>query len=285
MIKQYLIYIGLIKRSFQTLKSEELKTDKTSDIKEIYCHSKEIKVADRYLTYLKEIHDYQRDRRTTIENKNSQLVGQASIVTSIFALFIPLLINNLSGVSLWLKLPLSFLFLIVLLHYLLSILHAIKTLTVDKYKYPSRSTISITKKERKEIELDFVNSEIEDLIYIINNTTPIDNIKGDNLIYGARCFKIGNIGFGIMTILVIASTLFLKKEISDIKVTNLNEFKLLVPATLNKSIFDLQFKDNITIKIDSLNNKIFQVNSNSEKKSNIIPLNNNDIVQECCGGF
>lgn len=259
MINDYLVYIGLKDRSAQLVKQEEPVTDKIPIIKKTYSPSKDIKVAERYLTYLKEIHDYQRDRRTTIENKNSQLVGQASIVTSIFALFIPLLIDNLNGVSLWLKLPISILFLTVLFHYLLSILHAIKTLTVDKYKYPSRSTISVTKKDRKETELDFINSEIEDLVYIINNTTPIDNIKGGNLIYGARCFKIGNIGFGIMTILVIASTFIVKKEIPEIKVNNLNELKLEVPDTLNNRIFDLHLKDTITIKIDSLNNKLFQV--------------------------
>lgn len=259
MINNYLRYLGLKEKSSQPVKEEKSEFNNTPIIKESYNPSKKIKVAERYLTYLKEIHDYQRDRRTTIENKNSQLVGQASIVTSIFALFIPLLIDNLNGASLWVRLLLSIFFLVVLFHYLLSILHAIKTLTVDKYKYPNRSTISVTKKDRENTELKFINSEIKDLIYIINNTTPIDNIKGANLIYGARCFKIANIGFFIMTILVIGSTLIIKKEISEVKVKNLNELKLEVPDTLDTRIFDLHLKDTLTIKIDSLNNKIFQI--------------------------
>jgi hypothetical protein len=265
MIYDYLIYVGLKEKLNKPVKKEDTKNDKITIIKESYSPAKETNVADRYLTYLKEIHDYQRDRRTTIENKNSQLVGQASIVTSIFALFIPLLIENLNGVSLWIKLPLSILFITVLFHYLLSILHAIKTLTVDKYKYPSRSTISVTKKERKETELDFINSEIEDLVYIINNTTPIDNIKGANLIYGARCFKIGNIGFGVMTVIVVISTFVLKKETSEIKIENFNDLKFQIPDTLNTRIIDLKQKDTFTIKIDSIENKIYQINGHKSK--------------------
>jgi len=264
MIDKYLIYIGLKEKPVQPLVQENDTTD-TPIVKEVYSPSTDLKVAERYLTYLKEIHEYQKDRRTTIENKNSQLVGQASIVTSIFALFIPLLIDNLNGVTLWIKVPLSLLFLIVMFHYLLSILHAIKTLTVDKYKYPSRSTKSVTKTDRKVQELDFVNSEIEDLVYIINNTTPIDNIKGGNLIYGARCFKIGNIGFGIMTILVIVSTFALNRENQEFTIKNLKELKLEMPDTVNTRIIDLHLNDTVTIKIDSLNNKIYHMNKLNDK--------------------
>ena len=259
MIGKYLVYIGLKEKSLKSV-AQENESSNTPIAKESYAPATSIKVAERYLTYLKEIHDYQRDRRTTIENKNSQLVGQASIVTSIFALFIPLLIDNLNGVTLWIKIPLSLLFLIVMFHYLLSILHAIKTLTVNKYKYPGRSTKSITKTDRKDKELDFVNSEIEDLVYIINNTTPIDNMKGGNLIFGARCFKIGNIGFGIMTLLVIVSTFTLKRESQELTIKNLNDIKLDIPDTLNTRVYGLELKDTLTIRIDSINNKIYQIN-------------------------
>lgn len=264
MIEKYLEYIGLKEKSIKPI-VEENETGETPIVKEIYSPSTDQKVAERYLTYLKEIHEYQRDRRTTIENKNSQLVGQASIVISIFALFVPLLIGNLNGMSLWIKIPLSLLFLIVMFHYLISILHAIKTLTVDKYKYPGRSTKSVTKEDRKVKELDFINSEIEDLVYIINNTTPIDNIKGGNLIYGARCFKIGNIGFGIMTMLVIVSSFALKKENPELTIKNLNELKFEIPDTLNTRIIDLHLNDTFTIKIDSLNNKIYQIKKVNDK--------------------
>lgn len=256
MIKKYLIYIGLKQES----SVQEINNSNTPDVKETYSPSTELEVAERYLTYLKEIHEYQQDRRTTIENKNSQLVGQTSIVTSIFALFIPLLIDNLDGVTLWIKVSLSFFFLIIMFHFLLSIIHAIQTFTVDKYKYPGRSTKSVTKTDRKETEIDFINSEIKDLVYIINSTAPIDNIKGGNLIYSARCFKIGNIGFGILTILVIVSTFTLKRENPELTIKNLNELKFEILDTLNTRIIDLQLNDTLKTKIDSINNKTFQIN-------------------------
>lgn len=256
MINTYLEYIGLKGGSIRKAGDNE-----TSIVKETYKPSTKLKVAERYLAYLREIQEYQRERRTTIENKNSQLVGQASIVTSIFALYIPLLIDNLNGASVGIKVLLSLPFLFVMFHYLLSIFYASKTLIVNKYNYPGRSTKSITKIDRKKSQLGFVNSEIEDLIIIINNTTNIDNIKGGNLIYGARCFIIGNIGFGVMTIFVIISIFIIKRQDPELKIKNLNELKFEIPDTLNIRIIDLHLKDTATIKIDSLiNNKIDQIN-------------------------
>lgn len=252
---KYLIYIGLKEKPKKHLVQEN-ETDEIPIIREIYSPITDQKVAERYLSYLKEIHEYLRDRRAAIEDKNSQLVGQSSIVTSIFALFIPLLINNLNCLTLWIKILLSLLFLFVMFHYLISIIHAIKTLTVEKYSYPHGATSTVTKSDRKENEIDFINSEIKDLVYIINNTTPLDNIKGNNLIYGARCFKIGNIGFCIMTIFVIFSTFTLKGETPELTTKNLNDFKFEIPDTLNIRIIDLHLNDTFTIKIDSLKNRI-----------------------------
>lgn len=98
------------------------------------------------------------------------------------------------------------------------------------------------------------------MVYIINNTTPIDNMKGGNLIFGARCFKIGNIGFGIMTLLVIVSTFTLKRESQELTIKNLNDIKLDIPDTLNTRVYGLELKDTLTIRIDSINNKIYQIN-------------------------
>ena len=132
-----------------------------------FVNTTDLKVAEKYLDYLKELDNYQKERRTIIEGKNSQLVGQASIVTSIFSLFVPLLVDKFNDLSWWISIPFSIIFLFVLSHYLLTILHSIKTLKIDKYNYPTRSTSTITKASRATNELDFINEEIKDLIYII----------------------------------------------------------------------------------------------------------------------
>jgi hypothetical protein len=227
MIKKYLDYIGITNSNNKIENEKEM---------EIYIPSGDIKIAERYLTYLKEIDNYQKDRRTTIENKNSQLVGQASVVTSIFALFVPLLFDNFDGITNSFKILITVIFLVVLFHYLLAIFHAIKTLKINKYKYATRSTSTITKLQRAVTELDFVNEEISDLIFTVNQTAPIDNLKGENLILGSRCFEIANMGFGLMTLLIILSTFTIKKEVSEIKISNPQEIKLTTPDTLNTKI-------------------------------------------------
>ena len=255
MIRKYLVYIGLLKKESSTNQSQ-------TPIQNNYVPSSIIKVAERYLSYLKEISNYQKDRRTTIENKNSQLVGQASIVTSIFALFVPLLINSFSGINLWVKIIISFVFILVLFHYSLSLYFAFKTLKIKNYRYPTRSTTTLTKSNRANSELKFINTEIEDLIYIINHTTPLDNQKGENLIYGARSFELANFGFGIMTILIILSTFVMKKEVQELKINNLKEINLSIPDTFNTKLIDFKTIDSLTIKIDSLENKIKIENKN-----------------------
>lgn len=229
-MKKYFEYIGL-KRD-----TSEIPTVET--YKPLKKGKKE--VTEKYLEYLKEIDYYQKDRRTTIETKNSQLVGQASIVTSIFSLFVPLLIDKFNDFSLWVSIPLCMLFLLIMVHYLLTIIHSIRTLEINKFKYPTRSTSSITKKKRATTEIDFLNEEIRDLIYIINHSTAIDNNKGQNLIFGTRCFKIANIGFGILTIAIIISAFFFQKETPEVKIKNIDEIHLIVLDSTKNYIINLQ---------------------------------------------
>lgn len=254
MINKYLKYVGLVKSPAETKKT----------ITSVFVPSGKISVAERYLSYLKEISNYQKDRRTTIENKNSQLVGQASIVTSIFALFVPLLINSFSGIDLWLKITVSVVFIIVLFHYLLSLYFAFKTLKIKNYKYPTRSTKTLTKSSRANSELKFLNTEIEDLIYIINNTTPLDNQKGGNLIYGARSFEIANFGFGIITVLIIVSTFLMKEKIPEFKINNINELSTPMRNTLDSKLDETSTIDSSNILIDSMENIISIVSDSNQ---------------------
>jgi hypothetical protein len=146
-------------------------------------------------------------------------------------------------------------FILVLLHYSLSLYFAFKTLKIKSYRYPTRSTTTLTKSDRANSELKFINAEIEDLIYIINHTTPLDNKKGENLIYGARSFELANFGFGIMTILIIISTFVMKKEVQELRINNLKEINLSIPDTLNTKLIDFETVDSLTRKVDIPENK------------------------------
>ena len=203
MIKNYLRYIGFWKNSI-----------KNSPIKYEFKKEKKISIAERKLGYLKEMEANHIERRNTIETKNSQLIGQASIVSSVFFLFISLLLESFSEMPLFYRVVLSLAFLIVLIHYLFAVVHATKTLEINRYQYPNRSTETI--KGRKK-EIDLINEEINDLVVIVDRSADVDNNKGDNLLYAARCFQIANIGFGVLTVIIIIMTFFIPitKKTSD----------------------------------------------------------------------
>ncbi len=201
--------------------------------KETYKPANDIQLAERYCNYLKGIIEYQNERRITIENKNSQLVGQASIVASIFTLFIPLLIDTFLSIPTYIKVSIIGIFIAVLFHYLLTIIHSIRTLKIHKYKYATRSTTTITKDGRPSTEIEFLNQEISDLIYIINQTTPIDNIKGENLIFATRCFEIANYGLVFLAVVIIGLTFSLKNEIPEVNIKNLKNMSISFPDTMN----------------------------------------------------
>jgi len=241
-MENYFKYIGLKKET----------REKSTETNQKYSPAQDKDLAERHLSYLKEIDNYQKERRIAIENKNSQLVGQASIVTSIFSLFVPLLLDSFNDISILVKIPLILIFLVVLFHYLLTIFHATKTLKINRYKYATRKSSTITKTNRATTELDFLNEEISDLVYTVNQTSPIDNIKGENLILGARCFEIANFGFGILTVLIIISAFFISKETPEIKIKNLQEINLSVPDSISTSIINLKNQDTVIVRIDSL---------------------------------
>jgi hypothetical protein len=209
MIKRYLEYIGFWKQQ-----------SKNPSTKEEFRKEKKISIAERKLAYLKEMEANNIERRNTIETKNSQLIGQASIVSSVFFLFISLLIDSFLEVNLLVRIILSIIFLVVLIHYLYAVIQATKTLEINRYQYPNRSTSTIVNNKK---EIDFINEEIQDLMFIVNKSSELDNQKGNNLLFAARCFQIANIGFGILTIVIIIMTFFIttnsKKINEQTKVT------------------------------------------------------------------
>jgi hypothetical protein len=52
----------------------------------------------------------------------------------------------------------------VLFHYLVTIIHSIKTLQINHYPYFAGSTNTVTKAERANNEEDFIKEEIENLV-------------------------------------------------------------------------------------------------------------------------
>lgn len=211
LINKYLEFVGLTK---EELNSKEIIEYKSSG---------DLKVAQRHLDYLKENHNYHKERQTTIENKNSQLVGQASIIISIFALFIPLLIDKLVDQNILVLIPLILGFIVILFHYVLTIVHSTKTLEISKYPYATRNTNTVTSANRKTSEQDFLDEEINDLVYIIDKNTTQNNRKGANLIYATRSFRIASISFAVFTVLIIGFSFIINSKPQSIVIEAVNK--------------------------------------------------------------
>lgn len=158
------------------------------------------RISKIHLTYLKELLDFHRDRQSTIENKTSQLVGQSSVVFSLVALFIPLFFDKFIEYNLWIKIVLTSLLLTAFIFYLYTIIHSTRTLSINKYKYATGDANTVFEKDK--LKSEFVEEEINDLLYSINLNSHSNDQKGTNLIYAHRTFSIGNIVFGLLAFFV-----------------------------------------------------------------------------------
>jgi len=251
MIKKYIEYLHLKKEVVDEI---EIRSYKKASSKIL---------AKSHLSYLKEIDNFQRERQANIESKNSQLVGQASVIISIIALFVPLLIDKFSNISTLYFVLIFVGFVFVLFHYLVAIIHSIKTLQINHYPYCTRSTNTVTKKERASSEENFLKEEIEDLIWSIGKNTIQNNRKGRNLIFATRSFRIATIGVAVFTLLILSLSTTLNNDPQEIEIISVNESiieKINSPIILqlekmrnNEEIEKLEIKLNeIKIEIDSL---------------------------------
>lgn len=171
------------------------------------------KISPAHLDYLREVSKEQDDRQSTIENKTSQLVGQSSVVFSLFTLFVPLFYDRFTGLDLWIKGLLVFFFLLAFAFYLLTILHATRTLKINKYSYSTRdpdTVITVKGGPGK-----FMAEEIEDLIFSIKTNAHINNQKGTNLIRAHRTFFIGNLIYALLVVVVCSQLLFVVPQATD----------------------------------------------------------------------
>lgn len=244
MIKQYIEYLHLKKEVVDEI---EISTYQKAGTKEL---------ANSHLNYLKEIYDFQRERQGNIESKNSQLVGQASVIISIIALFIPLLIDKFSNIATFPFVVIIIGFVFVLFHYLIAIIHSIKTLQINHYPYCTRSTNTVTKENRANNEEDFIKEEIEDLVWSIGKNTIQNNRKGRNLIFATRSFRVATIGLCVFTLLILSLSTLIKPDTQKIEIDSISKS---IIKDLNKPIIIELNKLNNRKEIEQLNQSLIDI--------------------------
>lgn len=156
---------------------------------------------DLKIEYLKALDDRENERRTSIDTKTSQLIGQTAIIFSIVSLFISNFISKFGTWPLLVQVLLISVFMLTLWLYLMTIIKATEYLNIHKYSYGQRSTTTVSK--IFETSEDFQIEEIKDVIYAIERNTQVTNLKCNNLVYAHRFFRFGTIMVGVLAGLMI----------------------------------------------------------------------------------
>ncbi|MDY7395197.1 hypothetical protein UMM65_08080 [Aureibaculum sp. 2210JD6-5] len=259
--EKYWGYIGLIKQ------------DKHKPKKHVYTSTDKKALLIKHLDYLKELNELHRGRMLNIENKNSQLVGQASIVISIFALFIPLLATFINDLNDWFLIILVLFFVFVLFHYILTIHHSIKTLIINKYPYSMGTVSNITDDKRAKSEKAFIKMEIIDLVSSIEQNISVTSNKGENLIYASRNFKLANILFAVFAFVIIILSFFINPKPQEIRIDEINPKIIniiknkIIEQNTNRLMIDSIILENkrINLEVDSIK-KLYSTKVVNNKK-------------------
>jgi hypothetical protein len=236
MLKKYFDYIGLCKNVY-VRKCE------------VYTPATEIKIAREYLAYLQGVNATRDARQITIETKTSQIIGQTSIVISIVSLFVPLFADKFNDLDHSIKWTLLVVFTVLIFHFILATLHALKNLQIEKSRYMEGSTTTVTKETRAKTELEFINVQIKDLVNIINYNNPLTNRAAAGLVYASRCFKIGTGTFFIFILGLLVCFTSMTKTAESIRIENIKELKDETSKQLPKMQIEI---NTLKTRLDSL---------------------------------
>ena len=249
-----------------------IKKETESDFESLsYSSPQDKELTQKHLEYLQDIYHQNKNRQNLIENKNSQLVGQASIIISIFSLFVPLLVTKLIDLRLLIIIPLIIVFISIIFHYTLTIYHSTKTLEINRYAYSTPSVKTITNGNRVETKEEFIEEEINDLIYSISQNTYQTNRKGSNLIYATRNFRFACILFSFFTVFIIVSIFFIAPKKQEIIIKEIDTGIIKMLDSNLRNIFEKTnpSAEQLANKIENLNCE-FESQDEKQPKQKII---------------
>jgi hypothetical protein len=210
-----------------------------------YTQVNDDKTSEAHITYLNKLNEEENGRLTLIEAKTSQLISQTGIIFSLLSLFVPLLIDKVSDVTIWIKILLLILLLLAFLCYMLTINNALKNFKITDFPYSNPSAKNVINLQASPVS-EFHNEIIRDLLHGLQVNKKLNNIKGTNLLHSYNAFKTANALTAALVSCFCIALLFLKQP--DPTVTIKGPVKIEhLDTSLNKIIEALEKKKNTPI--------------------------------------
>jgi len=169
------------------------------------------KNAEAHMQYLKSLFEEENSRLNLLESKTSQMIGQTGLIFSLLSLFVPLLIDKLSSLPIYVKVSLLLILLAAFGFYLLTIGNALKNYNVKNFKYSSPSPKNVQAFREKELA-KFYAEVVRDYLFALYRNEEINNYKASNLIQAYRSFRIANWITGFLVFAFCLILLFIKPE-------------------------------------------------------------------------
>jgi hypothetical protein len=210
-MKDFLRSIGLLKLK----EIPEVVRYKASD----YEMPRDYQVSLAHRDFLKALEDQEDSRLAAVETKTSQMVSQTGIIFSLLSLFIPILIDKLTGLNIYVKISLLILLAITFLLYVITIQNALKNYKVNNFRYPSPSPQNVIFKTNHNLN-NFYTEEVKDLLYCINVNHNLNNKKATNLLHAYASFKYANMLTSCLVILFCISIFFFNPKKDSISIDN-----------------------------------------------------------------
>lgn len=168
-------------------------------------------LSEEHCAFLQRIALDENNRQTIIENKLGQIIGQSGIIFTLVSLLIPILYDNTGHLNGFLRAAMIFLFVTGFLFFLVSIIQAARSFSIEKFIYSRPSIDDVLKPEITDKTM-LMAEEIRALLTGIPINTNANDRKATLLIYAHRSFIWGFICIGLLGILISADSLFYKKE-------------------------------------------------------------------------
>lgn len=192
----------------------QIESKKPFDYDKNNYHNLKREQLELHKSYLKEMEAEENTRLEMIENKTAQLVSQTGLVFALLSLFVPFIVDTVLNSHMIFRVAFILLLIICFLCYISAIINSLKNFNVKKFNYGYKSPTTILNHQSLS-KKKFMQMEIKDALYCINNNIEMNNRKATHLLRGYHFFKFGMVSTAILVVFLCVSLLFMDSEESE----------------------------------------------------------------------